>query len=204
VGAFDFEYTKTLPPPREIDANPYGVLASDSSIKVADAGSNTLDRVSLDGDIDVLQHFQRFNPATFPTDAVPTCVAPAEHGLFVADLSGRLFLFHDGTATQLPAAHLTHVTGCVTGKDGALYLVNMWAAPQPSFPSPFSGSVVKYNPENGSSTVLVSGMNFPNMPAIGPDGNLYVSVGSICPAGGIPVLCPNGGTIVRITLPHDD
>jgi hypothetical protein len=204
VGAFDYEYTKTLPLPREIDANPYGVLASGRGAYVADAGANTLDWVNSKGAVSIVTHFQRFDPNTFPTDAVPDCVARADGALWVADLSGRLFRIQDGTATQVPMPLLTHVTGCTADQEGNLYLVNMWDSPPPSLPSPFSGSVVKFDTEEGQSSVVAAHLNFPNMDTIGPDGNLYVSAGSICPAGGIPGLCPRGGTVLRISLDSEN
>ena len=42
------------------------------------------------------------------------------------------------------------------------------------------------------------------MVTIGPEGVLYVSADSICPAGGIPGLCPNGGTVLRINTKHGE
>ena len=201
VGAFDYEYTKTLPPPTEIDANPYGVLAFEHGALVADAGANTLDWVGNGGAVSVVTHFQRFDPNTFPTDAVPTCVVRAGGALWVADLSGRLFRMTGSTATQVAVPFITHVTNCTTDGQGHIFLINMWdTATQPSFPSPFTGSVVKFNTASGTASVLASHLNFPNMGAVGPDGNLYVSANSVCPATGVPGLCPQGGTVLRIRL----
>lgn len=202
VGAKDFDYTTTLPAPNEHDANPYGVLAVKGGAYVADAGANTLDFVNKRGQISILQHFFLFAPNDFPRDAVPTCVAQANGALWVADLSGRLFRVHGDTATQVPLALIHHVTGCTTDQDGNLYLVDMWGTP--GLPSPGTGSVVKYPTEEGSASVLAGGLNFPNMITVGPEGALYVSADSICRAGGIPGLCPNGGTVLRITTPQEE
>jgi hypothetical protein len=198
VGAFDFDYTGTLPPPNEHDANPYGVLAAKGGgAYVADAGANTLNFVSKRGKISILQHFFLSAPNDFPTDAVPTCIAQAKGSLWVADLAGRLFRIHGNTVTQVPLTLIHHVTGCTADEDGNLILVNMWTTA--GLPSPFTGSVVKYRTDKGSASVVAQGLNFPNMVTIGPEGALYVSADSICPAGGIPGLCPNGGTVLRIT-----
>jgi hypothetical protein len=203
VGAKDFDFTGTLPAPNEHDANPYGVLATKGGgAYVADAGANTLDFVNKRGQISILQHFFLSTPQSFPTDAVPDCVAQANGSLWVADLSGRLFRIHGGTATQVPLALIHHVTGCAADEDGNLYLVNMWNTP--GLPSPFTGSVVKYSTDEGSASVVAQGLNFPNMVTIGPEGALYVSADSICPAGGIPGLCPNGGTVLRITTDQEE
>jgi hypothetical protein len=201
VGEKDFAYTETLPAPNEHDANPYGVLGAKGGAYVADAGANTLDFVNKRGQISILQHFFLSAPHDFPTDAVPTCVARANGSLWVADLSGRLFRIHGDTATQVPLALIHHVTGCAA--DGnSLYLVNMWTTP--GLPSPFTGSVVKYRTDKGSASIVAQGLNFPNMVAIGPEGALYLSADSICPAGGIPGLCSNGGTVLRIKAQHED
>jgi hypothetical protein len=200
VGAKDFDFTTTLPAPNEHDANPYGVLGAKGGAYVADAGANTLDFVNKRGQISILQHFFLSAPNDFPTDAVPTCVAQSNGSLWVADLSGRLFRIHGDTATQVPLALIHHVTGCASDGNN-LYLVNMWTTP--GFPSPFTGSVVKYRTDKGSASIVAQGLNFPNMVTVGPEGALYVSADSICPAGGIPGLCPNGGTLLRITT-HDE
>jgi hypothetical protein len=42
------------------------------------------------------------------------------------------------------------------------------------------------------------------MDAVGPDGNLYFSADSVCPAGGIPNFCPHGGTVWKLALLHDN
>jgi sugar lactone lactonase YvrE len=202
VGAKDFAYTTTLPAPNEHDANPYGVLAvKGGGAYVADAGANTLDFVNKRGQISIVQHFFLSTPTSFPTDAVPTCVAQANGSLWVADLSGRLFRIHGSTATQVPLSLIHHVTGCSADAEGNLYLVDMWGTP--GLPSPFTGSVVKYSTDEGSTSVVAAGLNFPNMITIGPEGALYVSANSVCRAAGIPGLCPNGGTVLRITTDQE-
>lgn len=200
VGSFDFNYTAGKAN-QEHDSNPYGVLAAEDGAYVADAGSNTLDFVSNRGKIKVLSYFP-FRQNGFPSDEVPTCVARADGSLFVASLSGHLYRVHHGTATPVAAPLLKHVTGCTAGEDGNLYLVNMWTSAGP--PAPFSGNVVRFNAEEGGSSVLAGGLNLPNMITVGPHGNLYVSANSICPAGGFPVICVGGGNVLKITLGGED
>ena len=79
VGLRDFIWTgqhKNLVPGQFPDANPYGVLALPGKRWVVDAGSNTLDRVSADGDVRVV----KFIPNPPSSDAVPTCVARGRDG----------------------------------------------------------------------------------------------------------------------------
>lgn len=222
VGTVDFDYTTQFPEPvfpgpviqgtQEHDANPYGVLASGDGALVADAGSNTLDSVTEDGKIKILIHdLFRADPPTFPSDAVPTCVVRGENGLLVGELSGRLLkvdgkhftpiVLKDAAGNSL----LTHVTGCTSDGQGNVYFVNMFGPGIPfTSPSFFVGNVVQYNPESGKASVLVSGLRFPNMDTVGPDGNLYVTVGSVCgttPAAGGP--CAGlTGSVVKIALPN--
>jgi len=203
VGAFGFDSTANRPP-QEHDSNPYGVLATSGGSYVADAGSNTLNFVSNGGDIDVVHYFpwRNPNPAGFPSDEVPTCIARADDGLWVATLSGHLFRVHGTSATLVANPLLKHVTGCAADEEGNVYFVNMWTTP--TFPAPFTGNIVKLSSDEGTSSVIAGGLNFPNMDAVGPDGNLYFSADSICPAAGIPGFCPHGGTVWKLALPHDE
>lgn len=66
------------------DANPYGMLATDGHLYVADAGANTLDEVMPNGDVHVLAFF----PNNVIRDAVPTCVARGPDGaLYIGTLA---------------------------------------------------------------------------------------------------------------------
>ncbi|MDQ6713321.1 MAG: ScyD/ScyE family protein, partial [Candidatus Dormibacteraeota bacterium] len=185
VGAYDFNWTADKAP-QEHDANPYGVLAANGGSYVADAGSNTLNFVSNNGHITILHHFPWKNPvpfpAGFPSDEVPTCIANADGALWVATLSGHLFRMHGTSATQVHNEFLKHVTGCASDGQDNLYFVNMWTTPGP--PQPFKGDIVKFSAEEGTSSVIAGGLNFPNMDVVGPDGNLYFSANSVCPAEG--------------------
>ena len=51
--------------------------------------------------------------------------------------------------------------------------------------------------------MIADGLNFPNMDVVGPDGNLYFSADSVCPAGGIANFCPDGGTIWKLALSNN-
>src|SRR6202022_1550149 len=110
---------------------------------VADAGANTLDFANKRGQISILQHFDRYAPNDFPTDAVPDCVAQADGSLWVAALSGRLLRIQGKSGAQVPLALIPHVTGGAADDSGNLYLVDMWTTP--GLPTPFTGDIVKFN-----------------------------------------------------------
>src|SRR2546428_2729325 len=175
VGAFGFDYTADIPN-QEHDANPYGVLAVSGGSYVADAGSNTLNFVSNGGHISVLHYFP-FRRDAFPTDEVPTCIAKADDGLWLATLSGHLYRVHGPPATLVAHSDIKHETGCTADPSDNVYFVNMWSTPRP--PSPFSGNIVKLDAEDGTASVVADHLNFPNMDPEGPDGNLYFSADSI-------------------------
>ncbi|HXN02541.1 MAG TPA: ScyD/ScyE family protein [Candidatus Dormibacteraeota bacterium] len=204
VGAFGFDSTADRLP-QEHDSNPYGVLAANGGSYVADSGSNTLNFVSSGGHITVLHYFpwrDDTTPGAFPTDEVPTCIAKTGGGLWVATLAGHLFRIHGTSATLVPNDLLKHVTGCTADQQDNVYFVNMWTTFGP--PSPFSGDIVKFNADEGTSSVIAGGLTFPNMDVMGPDGNLYFSAGAVCPATGGQGFCAQGGTVWKLALPHDD
>lgn len=79
----------------------------------------------------------------------------------------------------------------------------MWGTPGPPVPAGLqsaagTGAVVELA-AGGTATVLASGLNFPNGIALAPDGSLYVSVDSTCPATGSSFpYCARRGGIVRL------
>lgn len=215
VGAFDYDYTATIPN-QEHDANPNSVLATNGGFLVADSGANTLTFVNRGGQqMRVVQYFaaQQFG---FPHDEVPTCIATTGETLWVGTLAGRLYRIDAAGATKVVPAGangkplLSHVTGCTAAGD-TLYLVNMFGAGVPFAPPPasnfFRGSVVKYNSGSGRASELANSfaspaLGLPYAPAVGRDGNLYVTAGAVCAASGAgPPGCAGGGRLVKISLP---
>jgi hypothetical protein len=203
IGSFGYEWTANKAP-QEHDANPYGVLATEDGIYVADAGANTLESVSKRGRITVLNHFGLQYPGGFPSDEVPDCIARTEDALWVGTLAGHLFRIDEDGATRVSVPLLRHVTGCTSDRNGNLYLVNMWNTPGPPGPgSVATGNIIKFKTESGAASIVTSGLDFPNMVTIGPDGNLYVTADSVCPATNSYPFCPLGGTVWKVTLPSE-
>ena len=238
VGDADFDYTTTFTEPnppvcgqcpgtQEHDANPNDVLATSHGWLVADSGSNTLTMVDKDRKTTVLYYFPWRDPnfRNFPSDEVPTCVASTGEAVWIGTLAGHLYSFEDGKVTQVMPKDsadqplLSHVTGCTTGGNGKLYLVNMFGAGtfgSPNFPN---GNVVVYNTESGKGSMLADAFHnpalfLPYMAKVGPDGNLWVTSGAICPAdganpfGGGPNPCTigatKGGRLVKLSLPSSE
>jgi hypothetical protein len=203
VGAFDYQFTADNPGGdtygHEIDSNPYGVLALPSGTFVADAGSNTVDWVGNNGAISIVQRFPVPDPMEpFPTDAVPTCVAQGASGLVVADLAGRIWTQSGGTWDIAADQNGDHYTGCAGDGNGNVYVVSMFHGLFPSPAVAMTGSVLKLAGD-GTVTTVASGLLFPNGITVGPDGALYVSVGSICGAAPGGMCGPFTGGVARIT-----
>jgi hypothetical protein len=199
VGGVDYQFTADNPGDgvygTEIDANPYGVFALPGGTYVADAGSNTLDWVDNNGSVSVLNRFTVPTVHVFPTDGVPTCVAPSNNGLIVADLAGRIWRVNGSTMTLIQDQTGNHYTGCAADAAGNVYVVSMWhhTAPQLPFPPlhPNTGSIVKVAADSTASTLsLPTTLNFPNGITVSPDGMLYVSVGSTSANGGVVKIAP--------------
>jgi hypothetical protein len=237
VGDFDFDFTTqfTQPTPgvfspgtQEHDANPTGILATEHGILVADSGANTLSKVTDGGTVSVVHYFdwRDPNPNNFPNDEVPTCVTSTGEALWVGTLAGHLYRVKGGNVTAVVPKDasgnplLTHVTGCTADGEDAIYLVNMFGSGQFGSATFLNGSVVKYNPEDGKGSMVADAagnpaLSLPYMDTIGPDGNLYVTAGAVCPVSGaspFPPGAPNpctvgtakGGRVVMISLKHED
>ncbi len=192
------------------DANPYGVLALPEGTYVADGGSNTLSFVDTTGATSVLAYVPD-PPNHKPLfDAVPTCVAKAGDAVYVGTLTGSLYKWRNEELTAvLQGGELRAIVGCTSDADGNLYLVNLTQRFSHFDPGPSSGSVVKVAPDLTTSYVVApdQGLNYPNGITFGPDGALYLTVNSICPAdpraaykAGVPKEnCPRGGgRVIRL------
>jgi sugar lactone lactonase YvrE len=199
------------PDPYHIDSDPYGlVVGTDGMVYVGDAGGNDVLKVDpTTGDVTTFAVIpglpgQMANPdrgGAMEIDAVPTGLALApDGGLYVSLLSGGPFipgtaaLVHvamDGTVTTV-ASGLTMLGDVTVAPDGSVYVVTMsdnFIDPA----GPAAGSIVKVNPEDGTSTPVITGIPFPGGIAFDPDGNAYitamVSLPPDAPAGGMVLKC---------------
>jgi hypothetical protein len=193
------------------DADPYGLLATPDGTYIADGGSNTIGMVDPNAGVSVLAYIPD-PPNHEPLyDAVGTCVAKVGGTVYVGTLIGSLYKWENGALSEVPLdGKLRHIVGCTSDAAGNLYIVNLTQKFNDFNPKPGSGSIVRVAPDLTTSYVVApkDHFNYPNGITFGPDGDLYVTINSICPANperayavGIPEsYCPHGGQVVRITL----
>jgi hypothetical protein len=205
VGDRDYIWSghhKRFVPGQFPDANPYGVVATSSSVLVVDAGSNTLDRVTSAGRVHVL----RFIPNPPSSDSVPTCVDKGPGGaIFIGELTGGgnapgasvVWRYVPATNSLTKwATGLTTVTGCGFGHDGKFYATEFSSLGLDNA-APGTGRVVRVPAHSKKPVTVIGGLSFPGGFAGAADGSLYVSNWSIAPAHGAPG-APTG-SVVRIT-----
>ncbi len=215
IGAFNYKWVvQNNPSPGNPDfapgdADPYGILALPEGTYVADGGANTLSFVDDTGAMSVLAYIPD-PPHHAPLfDAVGTCVAKAGDAIYVGTLTGALYKWENDTLTRvLRHGPMKAIVGCTSDAAGNVYVVNMTESFHHFDPTPNSGSVVKVAPDGTTSYVVApdEGLNYPNGITWGPDGKLYLTINSICPANTAPVLaagipttyCPHGGQVVRL------
>ena len=218
VGAHNYawivEHKATLDPDNPDfqpgDSNPYGLAAGpDGGFWVADAGSNTLTRVTAAGAVSEIAYLPNpSGPPGFPYDAVPTCVATAGRTVWIGTLSGQVFRWTGGTPTLVASREdgLTAVNGCATDAAGNLYVSNIFGLTQDTFFAPHTGFLSRITPRGVVTTVPGStGLSYPSGVAVS-GSTLYVSVQSICPkelslvGPHDPPVCDQPGQVVSLHL----
>jgi hypothetical protein len=229
VGDFDYTWAGEnknqdwAPAGQFPDANPYAVLSLPGHQYIADAGANTIDKVTEDGSVRIVAYVPNPLLPLGPSgtlvpvsDSVPTCVALGPDGfLYVGTLA---FGANFATGTPTPESmvyridpHSTDIfigdadvwasgfhpiTGCGFSR-GAFYVTEFVIGALGKSP----GDVIRVelNPDGspGARTTLAGGgaLIAPNGFAAGPDGAVYVSNFSTFPGtnAGGPV-----GQVVRV------
>lgn len=192
------------------DSNPYGVLVTKDlpggGIRtfVADAGANTISEIMRDGTARVVAYIPNETSGAF-RDATPTCIAQGPDGyLYVGtlDFVSNLFVppgtggFSNvwrvnpdasyPTRPTLWASGLTTITSCTFDQHGNYWATEMFAGGLNATPP---GDVVRI-PFASPAThdhFGAGALPVPGGIAQGPDGAMYVTVGSSAPGvnGGV-------------------
>lgn len=184
------------------DSNPYGVLALPGAQIVADAGGNSLLRVTQTGAVELLAVFPEtmvlappflgLPPgAEIPMQAVPTSVAQGPDGaLYVGTLTGfpfpvggaTVFRVVPGEAPEPFATGFTNIIDVGFDAHGDLYVLEL--ATNGLLSGDLSGALKRFH-EGAIETMLDAsdGLVAPGGFAFGTRGELYVSVGSVFPTG---------------------
>lgn len=183
------------------DSNPYGVLVTrtpgSDTIRtfVVDAGANTVSEVLRDGTARVIAYI----PNNGMHDSTPTCAAMGPDGmLYVGTLDllnnlmggpGHSHVYRVDPDASFPtaptvwASGLTTVTACTFDRSGNFWAAEMFypnvaAAPGDVVRIPFADPTMQTR-FGGSG-----GLPLPGGIAQGPDGAMYVTVGSAVPVAG--------------------
>ncbi|MCW2599727.1 MAG: Gluconolactonase [Frankiales bacterium] len=226
VGAFNYLFivnNKATLDPRNPDftpgdSNPYGIFQTAGGTYVADGGSNTLSFVDSRGFTRVLSTDNRKpvyipNPPgppakRFPYDSVPTCVTRHGDNVYIGTLSGELWRYNGHTLRQVANRKkgLTAISACADDGNGNVIVSNIFGATPKTTFAPNTGSVMKVSP-TGTVTTLARGLNFPGGVAVDANGQVYISVNSVCPKSlsligpKDPPFCKATGAILRLATP---
>ena len=203
----DFEATVN-PDGGEPDTNPNSVLAGPGAQVVADAGGNSLLRVSASGRTSVLavfpdrlvdaSPFLGLPPGTqIPMQAVPTSVVRGPDGAYyVGQLTGfpfpvgaaRVYRVVPGHAPQVVADGFTNVIDLAFGRDGRLYVLEI--AHNSLLSGDLTGALIRVGRDGSHRTVLSDGLVAPSGLAIRGDAAYVSNCG----------VCAGNGTVLRVPL----
>jgi hypothetical protein len=178
------------------DSNPFGSELVDGTLYVVDAGGNTLLRVGAEEtelvslfpfETTPAPPFLGAPPGTMiPYQPVPTSVAQGPDGaLRVGELTGFPFPVGGADVYRVPSSGeevveesgFTHIMDVAYDDDGNLYVAQL--SRRSLLEGPPVPAIVQVRPDGSRKTLLDAGQlgGAPTGIAVGPDGQLYVSLG---------------------------
>lgn len=181
-----------------VDSNPYAVIHYGRGWLVADAAGNSVLRVSRTGAIRVFHVFHNVHsgPCAGQYDPkkpfsgcnfVPTSLASDRYGnVYVGGLSSlipgqaQVIKFGAGGRRLHTWYGFSGVTGLAVGRDGALYVSQLFAQQAHPLSPQVSGVLTRIKGSQRSNTDVP----FPAGVAVDAHDNVFVSAWSIMPAGG--------------------
>jgi hypothetical protein len=199
------------PDGRQLDTNPFSVLASPGGqTVVTDAGANSVLRVDNHGAVSTIATLPILPPSqVFDGDPVPTGLTVGPDGAYyVGILSGapfragvaNVYRIVPGQAPTVFRGGFKTVIDVDFDDDGNLYVLQHSGGPA-GLAAP--GSIVRVAPDGTRSTVL-EGLAAPTSMAIARDGTLYVTnFGTTAGQGQVLRVAPSqpGGAVVSAGLP---
>lgn len=174
-------------------SNPYAALAQRTRTLVADAGGNTVVAVDRRGDVSLFALLPDpifAYPGEFDSDAVPTSLAEDRDGTIyvgtlasaIPDQAAVLVYGPDGGQPLDVIEGFSFISGVAVGRDGSLYVSELFFGGDPTDLAAPVGQVTKVAP-NGERTAIP--VPFPGGVAVDRWNNVYVSAWSIAPADGL-------------------
>jgi hypothetical protein len=182
------------------DSNPFGLAFDGLDALVADAGGNTLVRVTPTGDMSLAAVF----PPTFvdpppfipipgqmPMQNVPTAVEVSAGGaIHVANLTGFPFVVGDASVSRIMAGSVipvetgfTNIVDLAIAADGTMYVLE-FASNGLLSPTGPEAALVQVRTDGTRKTLLYGAqLPVPGGVAVGSDGMVYLSVCTLCGPG---------------------
>jgi hypothetical protein len=199
------------------DSDPYAVIARKHDVLVADAAGNDILKVDRQGNVSLFHLFPNVvntlttagQPADAPfpgADFVPTSLAIGPDGdVFVGGLVGEVagaaqVVELDGRTGNVERTWdgFSGVTGVAVGRDGSLYVSQLFAPEANPVDPQVTGVLTKVTPDGTHHDIDVP---FPAGVAVDRHDNVFVSAWSVAPAGGFPDSPPGvdtGGQVWRL------